>query len=80
MGAIVIWTRYDEGGTESAEVATSVYFVSHSNGMTSFQSSSTENVSCNVALLFYNHSVVIQHIVSDRRLSLISKENGHNVR
>ena len=55
-------------------------FVSHSNGMTSCQSSSTENVSCNVAPLFYHHSVVIQHIVSDRRLSLISKENVYNVR
>jgi hypothetical protein len=40
-------------------------FVSHSNGMTSCQSSSTENVSCNVAPFFYQHSVVIQHLVSD---------------
>ena len=29
-------------------------FVSHSNGMTSCQSSSTENVSCNVAPFFYH--------------------------
>jgi hypothetical protein len=55
-------------------------FVSHSNGMTSCQSSSTENVSCNVAPFFYHHGVVIQHLVSDRRLSLISKENVYNVR
>jgi hypothetical protein len=33
-------------------------FVSHSNGMTSCQSSSAENVSCNVAPFFYHHSVV----------------------
>ena len=43
-------------------------FVSHSNDMTSCQSSSTENVLCNVAPFFYHHSVVI------------SKENVHNVR
>jgi hypothetical protein len=60
-------------------------FVSHSNGMTSCQSSSAENVSCNVAPFFYHHSVVIQHLVSDtfvwdRQLSLISKENVYNVR
>ena len=40
-------------------------FVSHSNGMTSCQSSSAENVSCNVAPFFYHHSVVIQDLVSD---------------
>ena len=40
-------------------------FVSHSNDMTSCQSSSEENVSCNVAPFFYHHSVVIQHLVSD---------------
>ena len=55
-------------------------FVSHSNGMTSCQSSSAENVSCNVAPFFYHHTVVIQHLVSDRRYSLISKENVYNVR
>ena len=55
-------------------------FVSHSNDMTSCQSSSAENVSCNVASFLYHHSVVIQHLVSDRRLSLISKENVYNVR
>jgi hypothetical protein len=38
-------------------------FVSHSNGMTSCQSSSTENVSCNVAPFFYHHSVVICNIL-----------------
>jgi hypothetical protein len=40
-------------------------FVSHSNDMTSCQSSSAENVSCNVAPFFYHHSVVMQHLVSD---------------
>ena len=40
-------------------------FVSHSNDMTSYQSSSAENVSCNVAPFFYHHSMVIQNIVSD---------------
>ena len=55
-------------------------FVSHSNDMTTCQSSSAENVSCNVVPFFYHHSVMIQHLVSDRRLSLISKENVHNVR
>ena len=61
-------------------------FVSHSNDMTSCQSSSAENVSCNVTPFFYHHSVCgdtpscIMHIVSDRLLSLISKENVHNVR
>ena len=55
-------------------------FVSHSNDMTSCQSSSVENVSCNVPPLFYHHSVVIQHLVSDRQLSLISTENVDNVR
>ena len=61
-------------------------FVSHSNDMASCQSSSAENVSCNVAPFIYHHSVVIQHLscirhfVSDRLLSLISKENVHNVR
>jgi hypothetical protein len=40
-------------------------FVSHSNDMKSCQSSSAENVSCNVAPFFYRHSVVIQHLVSD---------------
>jgi hypothetical protein len=42
-----------------------LYCVIHSNGMTSCQSSSAENVSCNVAPFFYHHSVVIQHLVSD---------------
>jgi hypothetical protein len=46
-------------------------FVSHSNGMTSCQSSSTENVSCNVVLFFYHQcgdtTSCIRHIVSDRR-------------
>ena len=58
-------------------------FVSHSNDMTSCQSSSAEKVLCNVAPFFYHHSVAIhfvQHFVSDRLLSLISKENVHNVR
>jgi hypothetical protein len=42
-----------------------LYFVSHSNGMTSCQISSAENVSCNVTFFFYPHSVVIQHLVSN---------------
>ena len=33
--------------------------------MISWQSSSAENVSCNVTPFFYHHSVVIQHFVSD---------------
>jgi hypothetical protein len=33
--------------------------------MSSYQSSSAENVSCNVAPFFYHHGVVIQHLVSD---------------
>ena len=58
-----------------------LWFVSHSNGMTSWQSSSAEKVLCNVAPFFYHHIVVIQHLVwSDRRLSVISKENVHNVK
>jgi hypothetical protein len=40
-------------------------FDSHSNDMTSWQSSSAGNVSCNVMLFFYHHSVVIQRLVSD---------------
>ena len=40
-------------------------FVSHSNDMTSWQSSTAENISWNVVPFFYHHSVVIQHLVSD---------------
>ena len=41
-------------------------FVSHSNGMTSCQSSSTENVSCNVAQFFITTVSVIDHFhISD---------------
>jgi hypothetical protein len=51
-------------------------FVSHSNDMTSCQSSSAENVSCNVAPFFYHQcgdtTSCIRHLVSDRRLSLTS--------
>ena len=57
-----------------------VCFVSHSNDMTSCQSSSTENVSFNVAPQCGNTTSCIRHLVSDRILSLISKENVHNVR
>jgi hypothetical protein len=64
----------------SCNDATLLCFLSHSNDMTSWLSSSTtENVLCNVAPFFYHHSVVIQHLLSDRRFSLISKENIHNV-
>jgi hypothetical protein len=53
-------------------------FTPHSNDVTSWQNSSAEKISCNVMPFFYHHSVVIQHIVSDRLLSLNSKENcGH---
>jgi hypothetical protein len=55
-------------------------FSLHSNEMTSWQSSSAEKMSCNIVPFFYHHSVVIQHLVSDMRLSLISKENVHNIR
>jgi hypothetical protein len=59
-------------------------FVSHSNDMTSCQSSSAENVSCNVAPFFYHQcgdtTSCIRRFVSDRQLSLISKENVYNVR
>jgi hypothetical protein len=55
-------------------------FFPHSNDMTSWQNSSAEKISCNVAPLFYHYSVVIQYLVSDRLLSLISKENIQNVR
>jgi hypothetical protein len=40
-------------------------FIPHSNDMTSWQNSSAEKISCNVAPFFYHHSVVIQHLVSD---------------
>jgi hypothetical protein len=49
-------------------------FVLHSNDMTSWQSSSAENVSCNVVPFFYRHIVVIQHLVADGLPLLISKE------
>ena len=48
-------------------------FVSYSNDMTSCQSSSTDLVQRRAILLS-------PHIVPDRLLSLISKENVHNVR
>ena len=53
-------------------------FTPHSNDVTSSQNSSAEKISCNVTPFFYHHTVVIQHLVSDRLLSLNSKENcGH---
>ena len=55
-------------------------FTPLSNDMTSFQNISAENVSCNVPLFFYHHSVVIQHLVSDWLHSLNSKENVQNVK
>jgi hypothetical protein len=45
----------------------------HSNNMTSWQSSSAEQIWCNVTPFFYHHSVVIQHLVSDRLISSISE-------
>ena len=50
------------------------------NDMTSRQSSPAEKILYIVEAFFYHHSVVIQHLVSDRLLSLILKENVHNVR
>jgi hypothetical protein len=40
-------------------------FVSHFNDMTSWQTSSTENVLCNVVPFFHHHSVVMQHLISE---------------
>ena len=48
-------------------------FSTNSNDMTSWQNSSTEMISCHFAPFFYHHSVVIQHLVSDRKLSSMSK-------
>jgi hypothetical protein len=45
-----------------------------------YPSSWTRNVSCKVVLVFYQHSVVIPHLVYDRLLSLNLKENVQNVR
>ena len=45
-----------------------------------WQSGSAEKMTYNVMPFFYHHNVVIQHLVSDRPFSLISKENIHNVR
>jgi len=51
--------------------------------MTLCQSSSAENVSCNVAPVFLSPQCgdttsCIRHLVSDRLLSLLSKESVHN--
>jgi hypothetical protein len=54
-------------------------FSPHSNDMTLWQNSSAEKISCNVAPFFYHHSVVTQHLVSDRILSFNSKEDIQNV-
>ena len=55
-------------------------FSPHSNDMTSWQNSLAKKTLCNVAPFFYHHSVVIQHLVSDRLFSLNSKENVKDVR
>jgi hypothetical protein len=55
-------------------------FSPHSNDMTSWQNSAAEKISCSVAPFFYHHIVVMQHLISDRLLSLNSKENVQNVR
>ena len=55
-------------------------FFPHSNNMTSWKNSSAEKISCNVEPFFYQHSVVIHHIVSDRLFSLNAKVNVQNVR
>jgi hypothetical protein len=52
-----------------------LFVVSHSNDITSCQSSSAENISSRHSFI-----ILIKHLVSDRLLSLISKENVHNVR
>ena len=49
----------------SVHSPTSLCFFSHSNGMTSCQSSSAESISCNVAPFVHHHSVVIHQLVSD---------------
>ena len=41
---------------------------------------SPDMILCSVAPSFYHHSVVIQHLVSDRLLSFISNESVHNVK
>jgi hypothetical protein len=43
-------------------------FSPHYSDMTSWQNSSAEKISCNVAPFFYHHSVVIQHFVSDHKI------------
>jgi len=50
-------------------------FTPHSNDMWPWQNSLAEKISCNIASFFYHHSVVMQHLVSDRLLSLNSKKN-----
>jgi hypothetical protein len=54
-------------------------FVLHSNDMTSWQSSSAENVSCNVAPFFYHHSVVMQHLISDTLYRMFHRHSRKNV-
>jgi len=50
-------------------------FPPHVNDMTSWQSSS--KISWSAAPFFNHHGVVIQHLVSDMILSLISTKNVH---
>ena len=52
----------------------------HFNDIPSWKSSSVEKILCNVTTFFYHNSGMIQHLVSDWLLSLISKENVRNVR
>jgi len=39
-------------------------FTPPSNDVTSWQNSSAEKISCNVAPFFYHHRVLMQHLVS----------------
>jgi hypothetical protein len=54
-------------------------FVSHSNDMTSCQSSLPENISCNIAPFFYHQCGDTTSSIRQATL-LISKGNVHNVR
>jgi hypothetical protein len=43
-----------------------------------FDAATAKQILCNVVLFFYHHGVVVQHLVSDMLISLISKKNVHN--
>jgi len=60
------------------------FYTPHSKDMTSWQNSSAEKITCNVAPFFYHQCgdtrSCMRHFVSDRLLSLNSKENVQHVR